>query len=110
MAKYIVFFTFKGETIDAMMKRPSDRLAATQAMAKAVGGTIESYYLMTGPQDGFIIAEVPDTESAAAISLCVASTGLFTHLESHQLIAVGQLNAVLEKASKIREVYSAPGV
>jgi uncharacterized protein with GYD domain len=109
MAKYALFFTFKGETVAAMMEHPSDRLAATQALAKAVGGTIESYYLMNGPQDGFLIADIPDTMSAAAISLCVSSTGLFAHLETHELIPVGQVNELLAKAKQVRSAYTPPG-
>jgi uncharacterized protein with GYD domain len=109
MPKYVTFFNFKGETWDAMMSHPSDRAAAVREMAKSVGGTMEAYYLMSGTRDGFIIVDAPDTSSVAAVSIAVASTGVVDHLETHELIAVEQVNALLEKAKKARAAYRPPG-
>jgi uncharacterized protein with GYD domain len=107
MAKFAVFFTYRGETIKAMMSRPSDRAAVVSAMCEQAGGRMESYYLMFGPHDGFVIADVPNSTTAAAISLAVSSTGAFAHIETHELIEVSDLNEILETAGSL--TYSPPG-
>ena len=107
MAKFAVFFTFRGETIKNMMSRPSDRAAVVSAMCEQAGGRMESYYLMFGPHDGFVIVDVPNSTTAAAISLAVSSTGAFAHIDTHELIDVADLNDILETASSL--TYSAPG-
>jgi uncharacterized protein with GYD domain len=107
MAKFAIFFTFRGETIKNMMSRPSDRAAVVSAMCEQAGGRMESYYLMFGHQDGFVIVEVPDSTTAAAISLAVSSTGAFAQIETRELIEVTDLNEILERAGSL--TYSPPG-
>jgi uncharacterized protein with GYD domain len=107
MAKYAVFFTLRGETIKNMMSRPSDRAAVVNAMCEQVGGRMEAYYMMFGAHDGFVIADVPDSASAAAISLAVSSTGAFAHIETSELIEVSAINDILETASGLS--YTPPG-
>jgi uncharacterized protein with GYD domain len=109
MAKYAIFFTFKGETIARMMEHPSDRSAVVSAAAQAAGGRLEAYYLMSGKHDGFVIVEAPDGMAAAAISLAVSSSGAFAHLETHELIDVADLNALLARAKDLAASYTPPG-
>lgn len=107
MAKFAVFFRFKGETIKRLIDDPGDRPGAVRALAESVGGTMESYYLMFGQWDGFVVVEVPDSHTAAAISLAVSSSGAFAHLETHELIDPGELSAILAKAKSAS--YTPPG-
>lgn len=107
MAKFAVFFTFKGETIKALIDRPSDRAAVVSAMCEAAGGRMDAYYLMFGQWDGFVIADVPDSRAAAAISLAVSASGAFAHLETHELLEAGELGDVLSKAGSLS--YTPPG-
>jgi uncharacterized protein with GYD domain len=107
MAKFAVFFSFKGETVKALMDHPSDRAAVVAKLCEGVGGKMESYYFMFGAWDGFVVVEVPDSKSAAAISLTVSSTGAFDALETHELLEPGELADVLSTASSL--AYQAPG-
>jgi uncharacterized protein with GYD domain len=107
MAKYAIFFKFTGATIKGMMDRPSDRAAVVSTLLEGVGGRMESYYLMFGGWDGFVVCEAPDSAAAAAVSLAVTSTGAFASLETHELIEVTGLAGILAKASSL--TYSAPG-
>lgn len=107
MAKFAVFFTFKGETVNAMMARPSDRAAVVSKLCEAAGGRMEAYYAMFGAWDGFVIADVPDSKSAAAISLAVSGTGAFAHIETHEVLDAGELNDALATASRLS--YTPPG-
>jgi len=109
MPKFATFFTFKGETINAYIERPSDRAAAVRKLLEGVNGKLESYYWMFGPYDGFIVTDMPDSMSAAAVSLAVASTGGFAHLETHELFTADQLAPLVAKAKAARGAYRAPG-
>ena len=107
MAKFAVFFTFTGQTVKALMDHPSDRAAVVSKRCAAAGGRMESDYLMFGPWDGFVIAEVPDSSSAAAISLAVSSSGAFGRIETHELVEAADLQAILSTAASLS--YTPPG-
>jgi len=107
MARYAIFFTFKGEAIKAMIDKPSNRAAAAEAIVEAAGGTMESYNIMFGAWDGFCIAGLPDSKAAAAVSLKISSSGGFAHIETHELMTADELVGALTTAGGL--AYSPPG-
>lgn len=107
MAKYATFFSFTSEAVKGLMERPSDRGAVVSALCEAAGGRMESYYLMFGEWDGFVVFEAPDGPSAAAVSLAVNRTGAFTRLETHELLDWETMRSVLPKAASL--TYTPPG-
>ena len=107
--KFAIFFTLKPETINAAMERPSDRSAVVGALLQAAGGTLDAYYWMFGKHDGMVIVDVPDSASAAAVSLAVSSTGAFAHLETNELIPADEIQPLLERAKAARSQYTPPG-
>jgi uncharacterized protein with GYD domain len=100
-------FNFTGETIKRFVAKPSDRPAVVRALAESVGGSPESYYWMFGQCDGVGVLEMPDSRAMAAVSLAAASSGAFTHLETHELIEVGDLAGIAERARGM--TYQPPG-
>jgi len=109
MAKYAVFFTYTSDAWARMIKNPGDRTAAVRQLADSVGGSLESAYWMFGAHDGIVIADVPDSVRAAAISVAVGSTGAFKHLETHELFTQEQLGQMLSHARDATQVYQPPG-
>jgi uncharacterized protein with GYD domain len=107
MAKFAVFFTFKGETVKAMMDHPSDRAAVVSKLCEGIGGRMLSYYVMFGAWDGMVIFEAPDSKAAAALSLAVSSTGALGHLETHELMDASELNDAVGTAAGL--AYTPPG-
>lgn len=107
MPKFLALYTFKGETLKAFMKKPTDRAAVVDAAAKSVGGSLEAYYWMLGQYDGLAILDLPDSASAAKFAITVSSTGAFTHLETHELFSSGQVLELMRSAQNVR--YSPPG-
>lgn len=101
MAKYLVLFSLTGETVKHFIEHPSDRAAVVGDLTKAVGGSLESYYWMFGQHDGLAIFDLPDSATAAALSLAVTSSGAFTKFETHELIESGDLAAIAERAGSI---------
>jgi uncharacterized protein with GYD domain len=109
MPKYAIFFTYSSDTWARMIQSPGDRSAAVRQLADSVGGSLESLYWMFGAHDGIAVADVPDSVSAAAISVAVGSTGAFKHLETHELFTQDQLSQMLSRAKDASQAYQAPG-
>ena len=109
MAKFALFFSYTPDAWNRLLMKPSDRTAAVRQLMSGVGGTLESFYYMLGDRDGFVVVDVPDAGAAAAASITSTSSGLFSHVETRQLISPEDLPAVLEKAASARESYRPPG-
>ena len=107
MARFVVFFRFKPETIKALMERPSDRAAAVSKLCEAAGARMEAYYLMFGEWDGMVIVDGTDSKGAAGVSLVVSSSGAFAQIATHELLDSGEFAEALGRASGL--AYSAPG-
>lgn len=110
MAKYAVFFTYSSNSWERLINNPGfDRAAAMRQLADAMGGTLESIYWMSGTYDGFNIIDVPDSVTAAALSVTMTSTGAFKHVETHELFDERQIGQALEKSKGSRDTYRPPG-
>ncbi len=108
MAKFAVFFSYTPESWANMMESPTDRSAEASAVAAAVGGSVESYYWMFGDFDGFVVFDVPDSVSAAAISVAAASSGAFSGMETHELFTSEDQAALVARAKLVADTYSPP--
>jgi uncharacterized protein with GYD domain len=109
MAKYVTFFTYTSEAWARMIQSPGDRTAAVRQLTDSVGGSVECVYWMFGAQDGLVIFDVPDSVSAAALSVAVGSTGSFKSLETRELLSQEQLSQVLSRSKTAAQAYQAPG-
>ena len=109
MKKYLVLFSFSGETIGRFLQNPSDRAEVVRRLADAIGGTLESYYWMFGQYDGLAIISAPESESIAALSLAVTGTGSFKHFETHELIEASDIIRISQRAKELQSGYQAPG-
>lgn len=109
MAKYALLFSYTSDAWARMINSPSDRAAAARQMVESLGGTLECAYLMLGAYDGIVVADLPDSVSAAAVSIAVNSAGTFKHVETHELFTQQQLGHALEKAKNLTQVYQLPG-
>ena len=84
----------------------SSRIAQATALLESVGGTVECFYFAYGADDIIGVCEMPDTASAAAVSLAVSSTGM-VNVCLTPLITPGELDAAAEIAAGL--AYRPPG-
>ncbi len=56
----------------------SSRRDAVAQVAESVGGTLEGFYFAFGDRDAYVIVDLPDMESAAAVTLTVNASGAAT--------------------------------
>jgi uncharacterized protein with GYD domain len=105
MPKYIIQANYVGEGLKGLLKEGgSNRRAAVEKLFESVGGKVEAFYYAFGGTDVFIIADLPDNVSAAALSLTVNAAGAATSKVT-VLLTVEEI----DKAAKKTVRYRAPG-
>ena len=76
MPRYLFQATYAPEGIRGLVKDGgSKRRAVIQQLAEGAGGKVEAFYFAFGETDAYVIADVPDPATAAAISLAVNAAG-----------------------------------
>lgn len=105
MAKYMIQANYVGEGIKGLLKEGgSSRRDAINKLVASVGGKVESVYYAFGDTDVFVVAEVPDNVTAAAIALTVGATGAVS-IKTTVLMTPEEV----DQATKKSPVYRAPG-
>ena len=105
MPKYLVQANYVGEGVKGLLKEGgSSRRAAVEKLFSLVGGTIEAFYYAFGDTDLFIIVDLPDNATAAALSLIVSATGAVTPKVTVLLTA-----EEIDEAAKKTLSYRPPG-
>ncbi len=105
MPKYLLQANYTGEGIKGLRKEggTSRRAAAAEAVA-SVGGTLESFYFAFGATDVYLIVDVPDNASMAALALAISASGAVKVTTTVLLTP-----AELDEASRKTPAYRPPG-
>lgn len=76
MAKYLIEASYTVEGVKGVQSAGgSSRRDAVAKMAEDLGGSLESFYFAFGDHDAYVVVDLPDNETAAAVALTVNSTG-----------------------------------
>jgi uncharacterized protein with GYD domain len=76
MAKYLVEARYTAEGAKGLAREGgTGRRAAAAKAVESLGGKIEAFYYAFGDVDAYVIFDVPDNVSAAALSLAVSQSG-----------------------------------
>ena len=76
MPKYLLEVSYTLDGLRGVVaKGGSARKAAASAAAKSVGGKVDAFYFAFGGNDVYVICDMPDNESAAALALNVSAGG-----------------------------------
>jgi len=76
MPKYLVEASYNIDGIKGLKSQGgSARVAATKSLIEALGGTLESFYFAFGENDAFIVADMPDNATVAAVQMAVNGSG-----------------------------------
>ncbi len=83
MPKYMIQASYTADGTKGVMKEGGTKRRATvEANVKAAGGTVEAFYFAFGEADAFVIVDLPDNASAAALSMAVNASGAVTFEDS----------------------------
>ena len=76
MPKYLVMASYTAEGVKGVQGAGgASRREAVAEMVEGMGGQLESFYFGFGEHDAYVIADLPDNASAAAVSLAVNAAG-----------------------------------
>jgi uncharacterized protein with GYD domain len=105
MKKYLIKASYNANGVKGLIEDGgTQRKLVVQKMLAGLGGKMESFYYAFGEHDAYIISELPDDISAAAVGLRVNSTGLVS-ISTTVLLSPEDIDAASKKSIN----YRAPG-
>jgi len=105
MAKYLLEASYGPEGAKGILKDGgTKRRQVVEAACKANGGKLEAFYFAFGKNDLYLIADMPDNVSAAAIALAVNASGSVSARTTVLLTP-----EEIDQASKKSVTYTPPG-
>lgn len=105
MAKYLFQARYTAEGTRGLVREGgSGRRDAIAAMAEGLGGKSESFHFAFGDVDAYVIIDIPDSVTAAAVALAVNQSG-----GASVKTVVLMTPEDVDKASKKTVEYRPPG-
>ena len=80
------------------------RVKAVTKAVKGLGGKVESFYFAFGERDAFVVADLPDNESAVALAMAVGATGT-VGIKTTVLVTPEEVDSAAQKSVS----YTPPG-
>ena len=107
MAKFYLMGNYTAKAFQGFIANPdSDRGAAINAVASAIGGKVLSYDIVRGSYDFIVSIDAPNFESMAAAKLATEATGAVTNISIMEPI---NINNAAKLAAKAAGSYKPPG-
>lgn len=105
MPKFLITASYNEDGVKGLLKSGgTSRKKAVEKMIAEMGGKLEVFYFAFGDYDVYAIAELPDSATAAALSLTINASGLVTTTAT-VLLTPGEV----DKAAKMTVHYRPPG-
>ena len=105
MAKFLIKASYTTEGTKGLLKDGgTKRKEAVEKMLAASGGKLESFYFAFGDHDVFAIIDLPDTVTAAALTLAINASGFVSNSMTVLLTP-----AEVDMATKKTVNYRPPG-
>ena len=103
--KFFIHASYSAEGAKGVLKAGSgnDRKQMTATMINELGGKLESFYYISNC-DAYVICELPDAASAAAIALAIKASGMGS-ISTTVLLEAEEV----DKAAKMIVKYRNPG-
>jgi uncharacterized protein with GYD domain len=103
--RYLLRVSYTAEGARGVLKEGgSSRRTLVDGMIKGLGGSLESFYYAFGEDDVYVIAQLPDNVTAAAVSLAVSAAGT-----ARSNVVVLLTPEEVDEATKKSVAYRAPG-
>jgi uncharacterized protein with GYD domain len=104
MAKYLVIANYSADGIKGVLKNGGTaRADAVRQSAEGLGGSLERFYFAFGGEDAYVIVDMPDNASVAALAMTAASSGQ-VGVRTVVLLTPGEV----DEAAKRQVTYKPP--
>ena len=105
MGRYLFKVSYSTEGLKGVMKEGAEHRATfIGKMTADLGGSLESFDFAFGEADAYVVCDVPDDETAAAVAMAVGASGPGS-IETVKLLTPQQI----DKARGITTGYQPPG-
>ena len=105
MPKFMVEVKYTSAGLQGVRKEGAGaRIRAISTLAGQLGGSMESFYFSFGDVDAYVIVDLPDDETAAALAIAVDASGLVS-ITTTKLLTGEQVDQALAMSVP----YRAPG-
>ena len=105
MSRYLFKMSYSVEGLKGVIQEGAEsRATFISKMAADMGGSVESFDFAFGETDLYVLCEMPDDETAAAVALAVGASGAGS-IQTVKLLTPAQV----DKARGITTGYRAPG-
>lgn len=102
MPKYLFEASYTSEGVKGVQTAGGNsRRDAVADLAKSVGGQLEGFYFAFGEADAYVIVDLPDNESAAAVALTVGASGA-TSVKTVVLLTPDEVDAAAKRSVDYR--------
>ncbi len=102
MPKFLIQANYVGDGVKGLLKEGgTGRRAAVEKLVQSVGGKLELFYYAFGDVDAYVIVDLPDNASAAAVALTVNASGLAV-TKTTVMMTPEELDAATKKTPSYR--------
>ncbi len=103
MAKYLFQITYTDTGFQEILKEGgSIRRQKIDTAVRSLNGWLEAIYFSFGEADMFVITELPDNISAAALSMIISSGGA-ARLKTTVLIAPEEIDKAAQETARLNQ-------
>ena len=97
MPKFLIQASYTVEGLQALKREhPLDRMSAVKEAVTSIGGKLDAMYWTLGEDEAILILELPDAETAAALSMHVGAAGL-VRTKTTRLLTLKDMEEALTK-------------
>jgi uncharacterized protein with GYD domain len=108
MAKYLIQASYSTEGMKGVLKEGgSGRAGAVKQGLEGLGGAMDAFYFAFGPHDVYVIVDLPDNVSAAALAAAVGASGALSSYQTVVLLTPSEVDEAVKKAGST--TYRPPG-
>ncbi len=102
MPKYLLQANYTAAGMQGLLREGgTSRRQVFEGIASEQGGTLESFYYAFGGSDLYMVFDLPDATTAAAISLVITAGGALS-ISTVQLITPEEIDAAVAKTVNYR--------
>ncbi len=103
MPKFLIKASYTTEGVKGLLKDGgSGRRNAVEKMVKSAGGKLDGVWFAFGDDDVFVLGDLPDNASAAAVSLAVSASGA-VRCSTTPLLTIEEMDAATKKSVDYRK-------
>ncbi len=105
MSRYLFYGSYTPEGFKGLLKEGgSKRIEAAKQALSSVGGSLEAFYFSLGEHDFYILVDLPDNVTTAAVTLAGNASGAFG-IKGLPLLTVEEMDVVVRK----KVIFRPPG-